>query len=801
MMLAILNNKVILRVVLSLFGLTIHGLAATAHPDASDDPLPQGAMLRIGTTRFRHGDRVFGIAFSPDGKTLASAGGNLVWLWDKATGKEIRSFAGHRDQVMTVAFSSDGRLLASGSSDQTVRVWNADSGKEIHTLKGHKGRILSVAFVPDGQTVASGSEDNTIRLWDAGAGKELQILKGHSGWVQSVAFAPDGKTLASASWDNLARLWDVATGKVLHTLRGHPNGVYSVSFTPDGKTLATGSVDIRLWDVATGKALASRPGQNLGPYWSIAFSPDGKTLAWGGSDQMMHLWDVGMAKAIRTWKCHERRVLTLAFAPDGKTLAVASDCIRLWDTETSQEILPSSGHHAVVNTLAIAPDGKSLASGSDDKTVRLWRLDTGKEFRSWTERSTIESVAIAPDGKTLAAAQHWQIQLWDIATGRAIRSISVREAHPEALNWMAWAPASATLVSSGNDPSICLWDAVTGKQVPSFIGGTEAEAAPVFSADGQTLAVASDATVKLWSMASGKEIGSLRNLNKKHLVSSVGFAPDGKTVAAGTRGGAVWIWETTTGKQVHVLKGHQAAVTAVAFAPDGKSLVSTSTDATVRLWDVGTGKELHTLRGHKGHITSLAFAPDGGAFATGSGDTTVLVWRMIANRTINGPLTAQEVQACWTTLAGDDATQAYRSLYALAADPQQTVRFLHERLPKPDSELGKRLARLIADLDDDKYSVRLQASRELEQLGELATSALQAARNRQPSPEANRWLEQLLDKMTSPTAEQLQWLRAIQALELTGSAEAKPLLEALAKEAPTNRMRQDAVAVLRRLAK
>ncbi len=242
-------------------------------------------------------------------------------------------------------------------------------------------------------------------------------------------------------------------------------------------------------------------------------------------------------------------------------------------------------------------------------------------------------------------------------------------------------------------------------------------------------------------------------------------------------------------------------VTAVAFAPDGKTLVSASADAAIKLWDVGTGEELHTWRGHKGRISSLVFTPDGGAFATGSGDATVLVWRMITNRNVIGPLTAEQVQACWKSLAGDDATKAYRNLFALAADPQRVLPFLRERLPKPDPELGKRLARLIADLDDAKYSVRLKASRELEQLGEQATPALQAAREGKPSSEANRWLEQLLERKTTPSGEQLQWLRAIQALELTGSAAAKPLLEALAKEAPTNCMRQDAAAALRRLAR
>jgi hypothetical protein len=242
-------------------------------------------------------------------------------------------------------------------------------------------------------------------------------------------------------------------------------------------------------------------------------------------------------------------------------------------------------------------------------------------------------------------------------------------------------------------------------------------------------------------------------------------------------------------------------IAAIAFAPDGKTLASTCNDETIRLWDVGTGACVHTFAGHRGSVSSLAFMPDGRALASGSDDTTVLVWRMIANRSAGPALTAQDLLDCWAALAGNDANKAYRNIFALAAASQQTVPFLRQRLPRRDTELRPRLTRLIADLDNDRFSMRERATRELEELGDLATPALRQALDGKPSAEASSRLQGLLRKRRAPTGEQLQWLRGVQVLKLIGGAEAKPLLAALADQAPTGRLRDDAKAAMERLAK
>ncbi|WP_084763412.1 NACHT and WD repeat domain-containing protein, partial [[Scytonema hofmanni] UTEX B 1581] len=245
-----------------------------------------------------HSELVISVAFSPDGKTLASGSADkTIKLWDVATGKISQTLTGHSKWVNSVAFSPDGKTLASGSADKTIKLWDVATGKLSQTLTGHSDGVYSVAFSPDGKTLASGSGDKTIKLWDVATGKPSQTLTGHRDKVISVAFSPDGKTLASGSYDDTIKLWDMATGKPSQTLTGHRDKVNSVAFSPDGKTLASGSPDktIKLWDVATGKLSQTLTGDS-DEVSSVAFSPDGKTLASGSADKTIKLWDVATGK-------------------------------------------------------------------------------------------------------------------------------------------------------------------------------------------------------------------------------------------------------------------------------------------------------------------------------------------------------------------------------------------------------------------------------------------------------------------------------------------------------------------------
>ncbi|TRU21283.1 MAG: protein kinase [Microcystis aeruginosa Ma_MB_S_20031200_S102] len=288
-----------------------------------------------------------------------------------------KTLTGHSDSVLSVAYSPDGRYLASGSGDNTIKIWEVATGKELHTLAGHSSGVYSVVYSPDGRYLASGGGDNTIKIWEVATGKALRTLTGHSSRSLSVAYSPDSRYLASASIDNTIKIWEVATGKELRTLTGHFSGVYSVVYSPDSRYLASASADntIKIWEVATGKELRTLTGHS-DSVWSVVYSPDGRYLASGNYDNTIKIWEVATGKELRTLTGHSNSVPSVAYSPDGRYLASGSwdDTIKIWEVATGRELRTLTGHSSGFWSVGYSPDGRHLASGSGDKTIKIWRV-------------------------------------------------------------------------------------------------------------------------------------------------------------------------------------------------------------------------------------------------------------------------------------------------------------------------------------------------------------------------------------------------------------------------------------------
>ncbi|AKV67221.1 serine/threonine-protein kinase [Microcystis panniformis] len=288
-----------------------------------------------------------------------------------------KTLTGHSNVVWSVAYSPDGRYLASGSWDKTIKIWEVATGKQLRTLTGHSDWVRSVVYSPDGRYLASGSWDKTIKIWEVATGKELRTLTGHSREVMSVVYSPDGRYLASGSDDDTLTIWEVATGKQLRTLTGHSLFVMSVVYSPDGRYLASGNDDktIKIWEVATGKQLRTLTGHSD---WvrSVVYSPDGRYLASGSWDKTIKIWEVATGKELRTLTGHSREVMSVVYSPDGRYLASGSDdnTIKIWEVATGKELRTLTGHSDVVISVVYSPDGRYLASGSGDNTIKIWRV-------------------------------------------------------------------------------------------------------------------------------------------------------------------------------------------------------------------------------------------------------------------------------------------------------------------------------------------------------------------------------------------------------------------------------------------
>jgi WD40 repeat protein len=637
-------------------GLLVLGLLVLIGParggeptDLVGDPLPRGAVARVGTLRWHHGAGVTAVAFR-DNRTLVSRGDDgKIRLWDVPSGKQIREHGGAHCETM--GLSADGKTIA--------RV-NWEAGQyELQLVETATGRVLrgfgkdgrpavssdwgaALVLSPDGNLLVH-SDTYQIVLWELDAERPRHVYK-PAEWLRgSVALSADGKLLAAGCPSGNVLLWDTATGREAGRLRGHKGEVWAVAFHPRRPdTLASAGWDgvIRFWDLGTASE-TDRIVREKASHHALAFSPDGATLAVQATPSYpyqpfsgLFLLDLATKKEVRRFVgsdySNHGYPGCIAFSPNGRYLASGhlGSAAGVWEVVTGKPLLDPAHAGARPEWVVISPDGRLVATGEWDTASVLWDTATGKGVIRLGGPHGGYPLGFTADSKRLIAADGpgggITIRWWDVRSGKEVRKSPGKYYSP---GYVTLAPDRRTLLLAHQ--GCHLLDIETGKKLcrvehDEWWGPLE------FSPDSKLLV---DWT-GVWETATGKKLQTIRKVpaarDGKNDIKQMAFRPDGKIVAFITPL-KVFLHEPGKADPVRVLEldPHRWSGASVAFSPDGK-LLATGERGVVRLWEAATGGAICRREGHRGEVTAVVFTPDGRRLISASRDRTLLVWDVAA---------------------------------------------------------------------------------------------------------------------------------------------------------------------------
>ena len=611
--------------------------------------------LHISTLLTGHTGQVGRVAFTRDGRALATAGyDGTVRLWNVTDGRSLGQLPlVEPKRVRAIAFAPDGAVLAVVSGP-TVRLWDMASRQPLgEPLVGHDKDVVKAVFSPDSALVATISLDTTIRLWDVATGRPHgPPLVGHTDAVFDAAFRDDS-TLVSAGWDGDVRLWDVRTGSAGPVLHGHEGHATLVAISAGGSTVVSAGQDgtARVWDVAAGRPRYVLAG-HLGPVSSLAVSPDGATVA-TGDDRTVRLWSAATGMPLGpALTGHADVVIALRFLSSGSVVSGSLDgTLRIWDVAGVSAVEPPlTGHDGWINAIAVSPDGTTLASASGDGTARLWQVEPTRALGGALAGGgpgPFHDVAIGPRDVIAAAGGDGVVYLWDARTRAPAGRLA---GHRGSVAAVAFGP-DGVLASAGDDSTIRFWDVTTGRAARPAITAGEPVRDLAFSADGRLMASAGvNGSLRLWQVDTGRLVGTLSG--HERTVNAVAFGP-GAVLASGGDDETLRLWDTTTLQPLGGPVPIGGTVQGVAFSPDGSMIAAGGSTASVRFFDTTTQRPLGTpLVGFRNWVNKIAFSPDGKAVAAAADDRFQL-WDVATARADGEPLIATGDRVYGTAFSPD----------------------------------------------------------------------------------------------------------------------------------------------------
>ena len=507
-----------------------------------------------------YGDAVTAVAFSPDGRRIAYAGGSWAWsrsqdtsirIWDLVSG-DTKRLAGHKQAVYGVAWSPDGGLLVSCGFDGKIKAWDPDSGTELPPFEASPKQfaMLRADFSPDSRLLGVVGTDDPhptafATLFDVRTRRVVRELPGHSAEVQGIRFSPDGQYVATSSMEGIVKIWPVTPLPDFLSLEGHSQTVWTAAFSPDGSRVATGSLDqtARIWNATNGALL--RTFVVRFPVVSLAFSHDGQRLVTVGPDNSACVWKVPTEREASSGRPEK--------APGGKS-AIRNpqselDQSLLMSAATDRELLSLRGHSHAVLAVAWSPDDRWITTGSKDTTAKIADANTGAARLTLVGHSdSVLAVAFTPDGKVLATGSaDGTARLWSTSSAQCLHVLTN---HSGAVLSLAFSPDGHLLATGSADGSARLWETGTGRQLHLLSGHVNVSSV-AFSPDGQRLVTTSGVINLHWS---------------------------------GGRVFKVFLWDVASGRQFLTLPAHNNVVYGAAFSPDGHRLVTASADNTARIW-------------------------------------------------------------------------------------------------------------------------------------------------------------------------------------------------------------------------